>query len=58
MQQGMITICSQGACLSDTANFDRGLALVEIPSKCGLFANNFCNDYGYIDTTGKLVFKF
>lgn len=40
------------------ANFDRGLALVMMPNKCGFLGKDICHDYGYIDTKGKLVFKF
>jgi hypothetical protein len=39
------------------SNFDRGLAEVTIHNKC-LFGIKDCYEGGYIDTTGKLVFKF
>ncbi len=39
-------------------NFDRGLAAVKIPQACGSSDGNDCDRYGYIDTTGKLVFEF
>lgn len=38
-------------------NFDRGLAKVTIHNKC-LFGLEDCYEGAYIDTTGKLVFKF
>lgn len=37
-------------------NFHGGLAAVILPERCGILWNRNC--YGYIDTTGKLVFKF
>jgi WG containing repeat len=39
-------------------DFDRGLAVVKIPKACKSSDENDCDRYGYIDTTGKLVFKF
>jgi WG containing repeat len=39
-------------------NFDRGLAAVKIPKTCGSSDQNDCDQSGYIDTTGKLVFEF
>ncbi len=39
------------------SNFDRGLAKITIRDKC-LFGLEGCYEYGYIDPTGKLVFKF
>jgi hypothetical protein len=53
-----ICIPLENSCFSVDANFDRGLALVMIPTKCGLFGKDICHNYGYIDTKGKLVFKF
>ena len=53
-----IFIPRKGDYFSVDANFDRGLALVMIPNKCGFFGKDICHDYGYIDTKGKLVFKF
>ncbi len=38
-------------------SFDRSLALVIIRDKCS-FGIEGCYEYGYIDPTGKLVFKF
>jgi WG containing repeat len=44
---------------SASANFDRGLAPVVIPGSCRLVANsNACDQMGYIDKIGKLVFEF
>ncbi|WP_309732573.1 WG repeat-containing protein [Chamaesiphon sp. OTE_75_metabat_556] len=37
-------------------NFHGGLAAVILPERCGILWTRNC--YGYIDTTGKLVFKF
>jgi hypothetical protein len=54
----LVTICGRNYCFSASSNFDRGLAAVAIPRSCNLFENGACNDYGYIDPTGKLVFKF
>jgi WG containing repeat len=53
-----ISIRLKDSWFSIDANFDRGLALVMIPNKCVFFGKDICHDYGYIDTTGKLVFKF
>ncbi|WP_310483610.1 WG repeat-containing protein [Chamaesiphon sp. VAR_48_metabat_403] len=41
-------------------NFERGLAVVRIPKTCGSSDGKDCDrfGYGYIDTTGKLVFEF
>jgi hypothetical protein len=39
---------------SASSNFDRGLAPVMIPGKFG----SWDNSYGYIDRSGKLIFKF
>ncbi len=41
---------------STSINFHGGLAAVILPERCGLLWTRNC--YGYIDTTGKLVFKF
>jgi WG containing repeat len=41
---------------STSINFRGGLAAVILPERCGLLWTRNC--YGYIDTTGKLVFKF
>jgi WG containing repeat len=47
-----VTYCAGGSyCFGATNNFDRGLAAVEIPALLG-------SSYGYIDKTGKLIFKF
>ncbi len=54
----LVTTCGRNYCFSASSNFDRGLAAVAIPRSCNLFENGACNDYGYIDPTGKLVFKF
>jgi hypothetical protein len=53
-----ICIPLKDSCFSVDANFDRGLALVMMPNKCGFLGKDICHDYGYIDTKGKLVFKF
>jgi hypothetical protein len=45
-------------CFDGHHNFDRGLAAVKIPKTCGSSNGNDCDRYGYIDTTGKLVFEF
>jgi hypothetical protein len=55
VMEGSIGACGKDYCFDAHTDFDRGLAAVAIPEKCGLFD---CNGYGYIDTTGKLVFKF
>ncbi|WP_310484382.1 WG repeat-containing protein [Chamaesiphon sp. VAR_48_metabat_403] len=54
----LVTTCGRNYCFSASSNFDRGLAAVAIPRSCNLFEKGACNDYGYIDPTGKLVFKF
>jgi hypothetical protein len=54
----LVTTCGRNYCFSAASNFDRGLAAVKIPRSCNLLENGDCNDYGYIDPTGKLVFKF
>jgi bifunctional DNA-binding transcriptional regulator/antitoxin component of YhaV-PrlF toxin-antitoxin module len=41
---------------STSINFHGGLAAVILPERCGILWTRNC--YGYIDTTGKLVFKF
>jgi WG containing repeat len=43
---------------SGSSNFDRGLAIVVIPTKCKGTSDKNCDRVGYIDTTGKLVFEF
>jgi WG containing repeat len=43
---------------SASSNFDRGLAIVVIPTKCKGTSDKNCDRVGYIDTTGKLVFEF
>jgi WG containing repeat len=50
---------------SAASDFDRGLAFVEMPNKqCEIFNisrilnKGACNSYGYIDRSGKLIFKF
>jgi WG containing repeat len=55
VMEGKIGECGKNYCFDAHTNFDRGLAAVAIPEKCGFFD---CKGYGYIDTTGKLVFKF
>jgi hypothetical protein len=45
-------------CLDAKADFDRGLAAVNIPKTCEASDRNDCDRSGYIDTTGKLVFEF
>jgi hypothetical protein len=52
-----ICIPIEDSCFSVDANFDRGLALVMIPN-WRFFGKDIWYDYGYIDTQGKLVFKF
>jgi hypothetical protein len=51
-------------CFSVASNFNRGLAFVEIPAKkceilgiSGILKKDVYNSYGYIDRSGKLVFK-
>jgi WG containing repeat len=47
-----VTFCPGGSyCFGATNNFNRGLAAVDIPTPLG-------SSYGYIDKTGKLIFKF
>jgi hypothetical protein len=48
---------------SDDADFDRGLAVVKVPKTCESTESSdrttcYGYGYGYIDTTGKLVFDF
>jgi WG containing repeat len=43
-------------CVGTSINFRGGLAPVILPERCGIVWTRNC--YGYIDTTGKLVFKF
>jgi hypothetical protein len=52
-----IAMCN-GKCVNTKIDFDRGLAAVMIPKTCGSSDGNDCDRSGYIDTTGKLVFKF
>jgi WG containing repeat len=52
-----VEICN-GKCVNPKTDFDRGLAAVKIPKTCGTSDENDCDRFGYIDTTGKLVFEF
>jgi WG containing repeat len=58
-KEGEMEMCN-GKCVNAKADFDRGLAAVRIPKTCGSSDENDCDrfGYGYIDTTGKLVFEF
>jgi hypothetical protein len=58
-KEGEMEMCN-GKCVNAKADFDRGLAAVRIPKTCGSSDENDCDrfGYGYIATTGKLVFEF
>jgi WG containing repeat len=62
--EGEVGFCGHKYCFVVASNFDRGLAFVEMPKKCELFSiagilrKDVCNSYGYIDRSGKLIFKF
>jgi DNA-binding transcriptional regulator/RsmH inhibitor MraZ len=54
-----ISLCGDNdgrRCVQTSIDFHGGLAAVILPGQCGLLWTQTC--YGYIDTTGKLVFKF
>jgi hypothetical protein len=57
-KEGDISMLCNDECVYVKADFDRGLAAVRIPKTCGSIDENDCDRIGYIDTTGKLVFKF
>jgi hypothetical protein len=51
-----ITICEgSGECFVKSHDFDRGLAVVSITEKSGVFGRTRS---GYIDKTGKMIFEF
>jgi hypothetical protein len=63
-REGEVGFCGDKRCFSVASNFDRGLAFVEMPAKkceilgiSGILKKDVCNSYGYIDRSGKLVFK-
>jgi bifunctional DNA-binding transcriptional regulator/antitoxin component of YhaV-PrlF toxin-antitoxin module len=63
--EGEVGFCGNERCFVVASNFDRGLAFVEMPTrKCEflgtsrILIKDICNSYGYIDRSGKLVFKF
>jgi WG containing repeat len=65
-KEGAISMSNGNGWFIANIDFDRGLALVRIPKTCGFSVGeatptsdeNDCDGYGYIDTTGKLVFEF
>ncbi|WP_309732571.1 WG repeat-containing protein [Chamaesiphon sp. OTE_75_metabat_556] len=57
VEEGHISKCNADRCFDVSPNFDRGLAMVVIPSNCKS-TSQACDRLGYIDTTGKLVFEF
>jgi hypothetical protein len=62
--EGEVGFCGEKRCFGVASNFDRGLAFVEMPIiKCDILGisvtlKDVCKSYGYIDRSGKLVFKF
>ncbi len=65
-REGEVGFCGGGKyCFGVASDFDRELAFVEMPNKqCEIFNiskilnKGACNSYGYIDRSGKLIFKF
>jgi hypothetical protein len=64
IMEGKLGFCDEKNCFRAASNFDRGLAFVEMPIiKCDILGisvaiKDVCKSYGYIDSSGKLVFKF
>jgi hypothetical protein len=54
----LVTQCGRKFCFVAPSHFDRGLAPVMIPERCWWVGPETCYGYGYINTSGKLVFKF
>jgi hypothetical protein len=54
----LVTKCGSNYCFVAPSHFDRGLAPVMIPERCWWVGPETCYSYGYINTSGKLVFKF
>lgn len=54
----LVSKCGSKYCFVEPSHFNRGLAPVMIPERCWWVGPKTCYGYGYINTSGKLVFKF